>query len=439
MDMIKIGRNIAGLRKQSGFTQETLAQRLGITPQAVSKWETGAGLPEASLLVELAGLFKVLVDDVLGVERPKTPVEEFIQRSQSIPERKLLHSIPRIDRWNPPEGCDMWYSMPAMLAAALCGVEAYEAGREEPVTLAELNERFREIMHLTGVAYSFLWCEPHHLIEELWRANDYGEMFARVMGYYGRDYIFLSEKNVTPEQVRQLVTWSVANGRPAVTENIAGMPEFSLIMGYEDGGETLTGWSYCGECAVKTSEAGMFVNPARWSEQDTWSVLVIGDKIEQLYNDCDSVEYALDVLDRTKAAMPPFRDDVLTAGDAALRKWLAACDTPWQDTLEGNDVGIYPYSLYQNSVYTQQCMLSWYKALCGRSNQKVHDAVNQITIAVGRLENSRREMDMLKKNTPTEKYAAAYRAHIEFILQYRRDLRGWLKDIAAASTSRISG
>jgi len=56
MDIQKIGKNIAALRRGGGLTQEALAQRLGITPQAVSKWETGQGLPEASLLVELAGL-----------------------------------------------------------------------------------------------------------------------------------------------------------------------------------------------------------------------------------------------------------------------------------------------------------------------------------------------------------------------------------------------
>jgi len=431
MDMPKIGRNIAALRKSGGFTQETLAQRLGITPQAVSKWETGAGLPEASLLVELAELFGVSLNDILCIDRPKEPVESFIHRSQSIPERKLLHSIPRIDRWDPPEGCDMWYSMPAMLAAALCGAEAVEVGRAEPVTLAELNARFREVMHLMGVSYSFLWNEPYHLIEELWRANDYGEMIDRVMGYYGRDYIFLSEKTAAPEQARRLITWSIANGRPVVTENVAGMPEFSLIMGYDDGGDTLAGWSYCNECAVKTGEAGMFVNPARWGEQDFWRVLAPGGRMEPIYNDRDSVEHALAVLDRTEALMPPFRDDAHVAGDAALRKWLAACGTAEGiAAYERNE--IYPYALYRNSIYTQQCMRDWYKNLSGRANQKVHDAVNQITIAVMRLENSRREMDKHRKKRPSEKYAAACREHIEFILQYRRDLRGWLGDIAQA-------
>jgi len=432
MDMDKIGKNIAALRKNGGFTQEALAQRLGITPQAVSKWETGAGLPEASLLVALAGLLRVTVDDILGVERPKEPVEDFIHRNQSIPARKLLHSIPRIDRWDPPEGCDMWYSMPTMIAAALCGLEANETGRAEPATLLELNERFREVMHLTGVAYSFLWIEPRHLIEELWCANDYGEMISRVMGYYGRDYIFLSEKNATPAQARRLVTWSVANGRPMVTENVANLPEFSLIMGYDDGGETLMGWTYCNECAVKKSEAGLFVNPARWEEQKSWHVLAIGGKAEPTINDRDTVEHALAVLDREQAAMPPFMDDKMWAGDAALRKWLFACDTPENAAKLFNFVEMYPYALYYNTIYTQQCMLAWYKALCGRGNQKVHDAVNQITIAVGRLEGSRREIDKLGKKKPTEKYAAACRAHIENLIKYRESLRGWLREIAEA-------
>jgi len=431
MDMTKIGKNIATLRKSGGFTQETLAGRLGITPQAVSKWETGAGLPEASLLVELAGLFDISLDDILQIERPKEPTEDFIFRNRALPERKLLYSIPRIDRWYPPEGCDMWYSMPAMTAAALCGVEANESGRAEPVALPELNARFREVMHLTGVAYSFLWNEPRHIIEELWRANDYEEMIAQVMGYYGRDYIFLSDKNATPEQARRLITWSIANGRPIVTENIASLPEFSLIMGYEDGGDTLTGWTYCGECAVKKSEAGMFVNPARWEEQGAWHVLAVGGKIEPTLDDRSTVEHALAVLDRQHAAMP-FFDDKLSAGDAALRKWLAACNTPENAAKLFTFDGIYPYALYQNTIYTQQCMLAWYKALCGRSSRAVHDAVNQVTIAVGRLESSRREVDKLGKKKPTEKYAAACRAHIEFILQYRRDLRGWLGTIVEA-------
>ena len=190
------------------------------------------------------------------------------------------------------------------------------------------------------------------------------------------------------------------------------------------------GWTYCGECAVKKSEAGMFVNPARWGGQDPWHVLAVGGKTEPALTDRDTIEHALAVLDRETAAVV-FRGDKMCAGDAALRQWLAACDSPENAAKLFNHVEMYPYALYYNSIYTQRCMLAWYKNLAGRESQKVHDAVNQITIAVDRLESSRREVDKLGKKKATEKYAAACREHIEFLLQYRRDLRGWLRDICA--------
>ena len=53
MDMKRIGASITAFRKANGYTQELLADKLRLSPQAVNKWETGAGLPEASVLIEL--------------------------------------------------------------------------------------------------------------------------------------------------------------------------------------------------------------------------------------------------------------------------------------------------------------------------------------------------------------------------------------------------
>ena len=54
MDQIKIGKFIAERRKQGGLTQMQLAELLGITDRAVSKWETGAAVPELDKLVKLS-------------------------------------------------------------------------------------------------------------------------------------------------------------------------------------------------------------------------------------------------------------------------------------------------------------------------------------------------------------------------------------------------
>ena len=66
MNTIKIQEQIAFLRKQKGLTQEELAKALGVTNQAVSKWESGQCCPDIQLLPELAKLFEVSVDELLG-------------------------------------------------------------------------------------------------------------------------------------------------------------------------------------------------------------------------------------------------------------------------------------------------------------------------------------------------------------------------------------
>ena len=69
MNQEKIGRFIALCRKQNGFTQASLAEKLGITDRAVSKWENGKSMPDASIMLELCGLLKINVNELLMGER----------------------------------------------------------------------------------------------------------------------------------------------------------------------------------------------------------------------------------------------------------------------------------------------------------------------------------------------------------------------------------
>ena len=64
MDMT-IGKRIAHLRKEKGLTQEELAQHMGISPQAVSKWENDQTCPDISALPRLSKLLGVTVDELL--------------------------------------------------------------------------------------------------------------------------------------------------------------------------------------------------------------------------------------------------------------------------------------------------------------------------------------------------------------------------------------
>ena len=68
MNQEKIGKFIAGCRKKQKLTQEQLAEKLGITYKAVSKWETGKGLPDASIMKDLCNILKITVNDLLSGE-----------------------------------------------------------------------------------------------------------------------------------------------------------------------------------------------------------------------------------------------------------------------------------------------------------------------------------------------------------------------------------
>ena len=68
MDQIKIGKFIQERRKANGLTQMQLAELLGITDRAISKWETGRALPDSSIMLNLCKILKISVNDLLNGE-----------------------------------------------------------------------------------------------------------------------------------------------------------------------------------------------------------------------------------------------------------------------------------------------------------------------------------------------------------------------------------
>jgi len=66
-DVAKLGVRIAQLRKERNLTQDALSQKLGVSPQAVSKWETGIGCPDIALLPVIADAFGVTINDFFAM------------------------------------------------------------------------------------------------------------------------------------------------------------------------------------------------------------------------------------------------------------------------------------------------------------------------------------------------------------------------------------
>ena len=66
MNIIEVGERIAFLRKLKGLTQSDLGERVGVSFQAVSKWERGETLPDTALLPDLAEILDTTVDNILS-------------------------------------------------------------------------------------------------------------------------------------------------------------------------------------------------------------------------------------------------------------------------------------------------------------------------------------------------------------------------------------
>lgn len=69
MDLLKTGKFIADLRKEKGFTQGQLGDKIGVTNKTVSRWETGVYLPPADVMLALGELFNVSVNEILSGKR----------------------------------------------------------------------------------------------------------------------------------------------------------------------------------------------------------------------------------------------------------------------------------------------------------------------------------------------------------------------------------
>ena len=115
MDQIKIGRFIAERRKQAGLTQVQLAERLGITDRAVSKWETGRALPDSSIMLTLCEMLDITVNDLLSGEKISM---ENNQKNEQL----LLEMAKELEKKNKTIWNAMWIIMTVSILGLIGGL-----------------------------------------------------------------------------------------------------------------------------------------------------------------------------------------------------------------------------------------------------------------------------------------------------------------------------
>lgn len=116
MDQEKIGRFIAQCRKSESLTQMQLAEKLGITDRAVSKWERGKAMPDSSIMLELCSILKITVNDLLSGE--KISMENNNKKNEQL----LLDMAKELEQKNKTIWTSMWAIMIVSMTALFAGI-----------------------------------------------------------------------------------------------------------------------------------------------------------------------------------------------------------------------------------------------------------------------------------------------------------------------------
>ena len=112
MDQIKIGRFIADCRKKVNLTQMQLAEKLGITDKAISKWERGIAMPDTSIMLDLCDILCINVNELLSGE--KINMENNNQKNEQL----LLDMAKELEKKNKT----IWHAMWAIMTVSIIGL-----------------------------------------------------------------------------------------------------------------------------------------------------------------------------------------------------------------------------------------------------------------------------------------------------------------------------
>ncbi len=189
-----INENIKFYRKEKGFTQEQLAEAMGVSVGAVSKWESGASVPELSLIMELADFFEISVDALLGYKTRNNFAEETAERIDSLQDdKKYNEAITEAEKALKkfPNNFKIVYQ--SALAYFMKGVECCDYNAfEKALELYKNSLTLCDVPDEKGIGHAKIRMEmaeiydcirkPHEAVELLKKHNDNG-MYDALIGY----------------------------------------------------------------------------------------------------------------------------------------------------------------------------------------------------------------------------------------------------------------
>ena len=141
MEPLKIGKFIAACRKQQNLTQLQLAEKLGITDKAVSKWERGIAMPDTAIMLDLCDILCISVNELFSGEKID------MENSNPKNEQLLLDMAKELEKKNKTIWISMWIILGVSMTTLLAGLM---------ITAFLVPEGIWQLVAILGICIVFL-------------------------------------------------------------------------------------------------------------------------------------------------------------------------------------------------------------------------------------------------------------------------------------------
>lgn len=209
-----MGIRIGQLRRERGLTQEKLAGMLGISPQAVSKWETGLGCPDITLLPQIAQILETSLNDLFGVPEPEKKAEP--AEDTMVPVQDMSHAFP---------GAKDGLKLAAVWGNVACYAGAVPARVEGPVVTfadgSEANLAEGSIVNNGGQEIRLAYADERVEYRYLDAGEVAGELMREYPGVHSLEVRLRSRVECTIRKGTNGVSRIKAQGREDVLKSLA--------------------------------------------------------------------------------------------------------------------------------------------------------------------------------------------------------------------------
>lgn len=212
---ISIGERLKKLRKNKGLTQEELAEALGVSPQAVSRWECDSAYPDITLLPGIANFYDTTVDEIVGMDeirRDETVREIHTDALRLVSAGNISDAVSCLR-----DGLRLYPNNPGLLLA-LGETLAHSEDAESAAEAVSLFERARRSDGLSAKAKSTAAVNLVFLYQRLGKTGEAAEIVKSLPHIWESREIMMPEMSDDyKEALRRSIIWTLAFFRDKIS------------------------------------------------------------------------------------------------------------------------------------------------------------------------------------------------------------------------------